>query len=184
MLQSLPAAAERSDPTFDFDALRLAYVETDLYDPYNFSLGPIESDMWDAFSSQDHQAAMDLALQILEQCPVCPDARFVAYVASGELDLPQEERFHRYVMCGLADSILGSGDGKTPETAYQVILIEEEYFVAGVQGQDVQQQALLEENGHAYDVLECVDSTSGAASSMYFNVDIPFSSMDSIFGAQ
>ncbi len=46
----------------------------------------------------------------------------------------EREGIHQEIAIGLLESILSSGDGKTPETAWQIIQMPEEYIVLRVLG--------------------------------------------------
>jgi hypothetical protein len=76
-------------------------------------------------------------------------------------------------MYGLVDSILSSGDGKTPETAYHVISVDEEYAVLNTLGFKVVKQSLMESKGHSYDKMEVLHMKSKEPGMIYFNVDMP-----------
>lgn len=53
--------------------------------------------------------------------------------------------YHKYhdIEFGLLNSITKSGDGKTCETGWHVIAIEEEYFILNILGGDFEEQALI-----------------------------------------
>jgi hypothetical protein len=74
---------------------------------------------------------------------------------------------------GLIDSILKSGDGLRPETAFKVITVDEEYILLGFLGLKCEGQALLKIEGHAYDRLEVKHGRTGRKKVLFFNVDIP-----------
>jgi hypothetical protein len=65
----------------------------------------------------------------LQKCPVDIDVRLVTAVALKGLGSPLESEHHARWFRGLVDSILASGDGRTPETAFVVISVPEEYSV-------------------------------------------------------
>ncbi|MEO8604930.1 MAG: DUF4919 domain-containing protein [bacterium] len=65
----------------------------------------------------------------LTHCPVDIDAQFVTGVALTELGRKPEGQQHLDWYKGLVSSVLDSGDGKTPSTAFTVISVEEEYAV-------------------------------------------------------
>lgn len=162
------------DPKFDFTAFRLAYAETSDYDPYNFDKVALKESMYAAFSEHDYESALELADQILEQNYLLPDAHIIALQSYEELGRVQEADYHRYVIHGLAASILDSGDGKSPETAYIIVIIEEEYLILDVLGIKDASQGFFEDAGHAYDVFEGKDESANTPVAIYFNVDIPY----------
>ena len=74
----------------------------------------------------------------------------------------------------LVDSIVGQGDGKSFETAFQVISVDEEYAVLVVFGLDRVEQRLVTYNGNEFDVLTVRSRESGDEFQLFFNVDIPW----------
>jgi hypothetical protein len=65
----------------------------------------------------------------LESCPVDLDVQFLRAVALKETGLSEESDLHLVWYKGLAESVLASGNGRTPQTAWVVISVREEYAV-------------------------------------------------------
>lgn len=162
---------KQADPEVDFTALRLAYTDTDDYDPYNFQLGELQQEMYAALNAQDYETTLEVAKQILEINYVSTDTHLAALLAYEGLGDTDRADYHRYVLDGLIDSILASGDGKTPETAFVVIFVEEEYAILSVLDIESGGQTLVEDDGHSYDKFEGVDNNTNEAVTLYFNVD-------------
>jgi hypothetical protein len=80
----------------------------------------------------------------LSHCPVDIDAHFVCAVALSRLDRESEAERHTRWFRGLLASVLGSGDGRTPKSAYSVISIPEEYAVLRALRLEFKQQALID----------------------------------------
>jgi hypothetical protein len=71
-------------------------------------------------------------------------------------------------------SIADSGDGKTPETAFQVIEVHEEYILLHSLGVGVpESQSLLHKKGHSEDEIKYQDPASKQDVTIYFKLDIP-----------
>src|SRR5215831_1465533 len=68
----------------------------------------------------------------LQRCPVDIDAHLIRAVALKELKRLTESEHHMNWFRGLVDSVLTSGDGRTPQTAFVVISIAEEYSILRV----------------------------------------------------
>jgi len=94
----------------------------------------------------------------------------------------------RQTWFGVMDSILASGDGRTPETAMQVITTAEEYSVIDVLDLRLIKQALVLKNGHNYDVMTVCKATEPENTEktfdLYFNVDLPFASLHKMFSKE
>jgi hypothetical protein len=102
------------------------------------------------------------------------DAHVGQYIAHRELKETDAAELHHKIYLGLLKSITDSGDGKTPETAYQVIDVHEEYVLLHAMGVGLpKSQSLLKKNGHAFDEIKFVDPNTQKESTIYFNVDIP-----------
>ena len=97
--------------------------------------------------------------------------------------LPKEDqaKFHHYVYDGLVQSILKSGDGKSPASAYVVISTDEEYAVLRALGIRSTQQALMGEKGEKIDRISGVNEKSNETVTLYFNVTRPFKWLEDQF---
>jgi len=133
-----------------------------------------EDAMTEALNKKDYPEALKNAEAVLESNYVNMDAHFVALVANREMGALDKAQFHRTVFHGLIDSIRSSGDGKSPETAWVVINVHEEYVVLRVLGFRPRGQSLIQKDGHSYDVMKVKNTEDGTEQTFYFNVDIPF----------
>jgi hypothetical protein len=165
---------KQADPDVDFTALRLAYIETEDYDPYDFQGGGLKQEMYAALNAEDYETTLELVQQILETNYVSMDTHLAALLAYEGLGETEQAEFHRYVLDGLIDSVLASGDGTSPETAFVVIFVEEEYAILSVLGIERGGQSLVEEDGHRFDKFEGVDNATNEAVTVYFIVDLVF----------
>jgi hypothetical protein len=168
------------DRTVDFKALRLSYAETTDYNPYGDDKAK-KSEMFEALRNKDYDKAVSAAQAILEKKFVDIEAHFVSSIAFREMKNVERYNFHHFVASGLVDSILDSGDGKTPETAFIVIETGEEYTLLRMTGFEVVRQSLIESNGHSYDKLEIKYRKTGELGVFFFNVDIPFNWLNKQF---
>jgi hypothetical protein len=161
------------DQTIDFRELRFAYMDSKTY-----SKGPDSETqkkaMTAALNSKDFRGAIKNADVVLASNYVDMDAHLAEYIANRELNVTDKADFHKFVLQALLKSITDSGDGKTPETAFQVIQVHEEYVLLRLMGVGLpESQSLLHKNGHSYDEIKFKDPKSGQPVTIYFNVDIP-----------
>lgn len=75
----------------------------------------------------DWRGALAWAKPWLNGCPVDIEVHGAAAHALFELSMPVESSWHAAWYRGLLESILSSGDGASPETAWVVISLAEEY---------------------------------------------------------
>ena len=170
--EKLVERVKSGDKTVDFRELRLAYADSPAYDN-GPDTDPQKKTMWAALNSKDFATVIKNADTVLASDYVDMDAHFAEYVAHRELNEADLATFHKFVFDGLLKSITDSGDGKTPETAFQVIEVHEEYVLLRFMGAGLPDQSLLHKNGHSYDEMKYEDLTSKQEVTIYFNVDIP-----------
>lgn len=124
------------------------------------------------YSEENPQTFIQGAKAWLDKCPV--DAKVHLMLANLLIRTGDYQGgvYHRSMFYGLLWSILASGDGKTPQTAFHVIATDEEYTVLNFMGAKLKKQSLQGEN----DVMEV--EIDGKASVMYFDVSIGLNALD------
>src|SRR6266566_5533562 len=118
------------------------------------------------YSEEKPNTFIDGAKDWLKKCPV--DAKVHLMLASLLIrtgDYPGGV-YHRSMFYGLLSSILVSGDGKTPKTAFRVISSDEEYTVMNFIGAKIKNQKL----DGMHDVMDV--EIDGKTSIIYFDVSI------------
>jgi hypothetical protein len=108
---------------------------------------------------------VDVTGPALARCPVWIQLHLWRSAALRALGRDADADLHKRWTLGLIDTILKSGDGKTPETAYVTMSTTEEYAVLSRLGLEPKRQALT---GGMRDVIDAVDE-SGHHVSVYFN---------------
>lgn len=163
--RSLVARMKKSDPSLDFDRLRRLRTQLDTYGagsgehPYN------------DLEAGDVAAAQALAENVLAENELDLEANITAATLADQRKDAATAAYHRYVVQGLLDSVLRSGDGQSPETAYKVIAVSEEHAVLHHLGLQPRDQILLDIEGRAYDLFRTVDAEGRLAREVYFDVD-------------
>jgi hypothetical protein len=163
----------KQDPEVNFQELRLAYTETKQYNPYGGSLDARDA-MFALLNAKEYEKAVVASEKILSSNYLDINSHFVAYVANRNLKHAEKADYHKYVFLNLLKSISTSGDGKTMETAFLVISVDEEYALLNFMELQPVGQQKVEENGHNYDKMTAKDPKTKKISTYYFNVDKPF----------
>ncbi|MEA3447087.1 MAG: DUF4919 domain-containing protein [Bacteroidota bacterium] len=158
----------------DYEALRLGFTRTSDYQPYsdNEHLSKIKS----LLDDEEYTVASEVVKTVYHKLFHVPIFHFYAYVAWKETGNSKMAKMHSLYYNQLIKSILQSGDGTSAASAYIIINVSEEYRVIEYLNMEMQSQKLITKNGHYYDLLDAIDST-GNKSSVYFNIDIPFSEL-------
>jgi hypothetical protein len=163
--------ANAGDLSVDFRAFRLACLNASTCDPRGDSKDLIS--MQRSLQSKDYRKAVKTAEALIEHGYVNIQAQVVCSQAYGALNNPEKAKFHHDVAASLIRSIMATGDGKTKETAFEVIGTFEEYVIMNVLGLPAfPSQALIPGKPHSYDVLEVDDPSTGQKASVYFNIDL------------
>ena len=169
---TLLAALKAGKTDIDYAQLRLSYMDSPEYKKAT-DTSKAEKAMFAALNAKDFPTALKNAEEVLASDYVNMDAHFAAYVAGRETGAADKAEFHRTVFRGLIDSIKNSGDGLSPEKAWVVISVHEEYVMLRTQGYLPSSQSLMSKDHHAYDVMKVKKQDDGSEQTFYFNVDIP-----------
>ena len=172
--EALLAKLNRGDTLIDFTALRLAYSRSKNADPYGADHEK-RRQMSAAVIESRCDEALKIADQLLATTFLSPDshaAKSFCYRLMGD---NARAEFHKAIYLGLINSVLSKGDGKSTETAYTAISIEEEYAVMRALGFTVWNEEYLNKADHTFNVLSGTDDRNKITTKIYFNVDIPLS---------
>jgi hypothetical protein len=173
--------ARNGDADTNYTALRLSYVQSDGYDPYSTSTRPLFEDTWQALSAKDCAGAIAKSNELLR----IDFTRIVIHAVRSDCfdQLGDSANASRELAIGrgLAASLLSSGDGKSPSTAYVVVTLNEEGFVLHQLGVRQEQQSLVNDSGHEYDLISGTDK-AGNRTNIYFEVSNLFAGLSREFG--
>jgi hypothetical protein len=168
--QSLLAAAKTVDPAeVDWQALRFAYADSSAFDLMGEHTDTARHAMFDALNKDDDKSVIEQANKILDADFVDIDAHValdLAYKATGQSALSIREH---QIALGLLKSV-HTGDGTTPEQAFTVITVGEEYATMRAFALQVTGQALIEAPPHSCDRLTVTDG-AGKTHTVFFLVD-------------
>jgi len=168
--KELVGKASNGDLSIDFRALRLACLKASGCDPRGDTKDMIS--MRRAMQLKEFSKVATLAEALIDHGFVNIEAHADASQAYEAMNKPDKAKFHHDVTTSLLRSILSSGDGKTKETAFEVIGTFEEYIVMSVLGLPaLGSQSLMPGKPHSYDVLERINPKTGESVSVYFRID-------------
>lgn len=95
-------------------------------------------------------------------------------------DTVNQKKYHD-IEFGLLNSITRSGDGKTCETGWHVTQIEEEYFILGILGAQLQEQGISSGGKNTCDKM-VVRTQEGETKTFYFEANKVFELEQKLFG--
>ena len=163
---------KQKDPSVNFTELRHAFYESPHYNPYApmMTYRPLNA----ALAQKNYEEVLKIAESVLAKNFVEVNAHMAAQIAYQETGNAERAEFHKFMAEGLLKSIKASVDGKSPEKAFEVISINEEYGLIRSLGLRPIGQALVEDKGRRYDAITVVDPKTNEESKIYFNIDKPF----------
>lgn len=167
------AQAKAGKVDIDYTAFRLAYTSSPKYASSEWTVRELRAAMRRAHQEGDCTTAMGRAADIFEVNFVNIDAHLIAAMCHKKAGNPERERQEATMFRGIVSSVLRSGDGKSPETAFVVISIDEEYAAMQAIGVRLERQSLVSHGGSDFDRIEGKRLDSGEAITLYFNVDRP-----------
>jgi hypothetical protein len=126
--------------------------------------------------NEDWESAAKSAEKRLQLCPV--DIRFHLYMGTALKNLERESQadIHFAWYEGLIESILKSGDGRTVESAFVTISIDEEYRILSVYGLRMTGQAVID----GCDRLEVTDE-EGNSHAIFFYPELHWARLAKMF---
>lgn len=168
--QALAAKAAAGDLSVDFRAMRLACAEADKCDSRGDDKDAAA--LQKAARAKRHEEVIKIAKRLIAAGFPNIEAHAACASAYAALGKPEEAAFHQQVTSGLLRSIFKTGDGKSKETAFEVIGTHEERIVMMVLGlPPFGRQALSPGKPHNYDIIEVEDPRTKQQVSVYFNID-------------
>jgi hypothetical protein len=169
--QLLQQARDHIEST-DFTALREASTKHASYNPY--ARNSAQKEFSEAVNAANWDGALQIGEAALEPDYLNADLHFgMAYVYE-QIGKTAHQRWHEQFAIGLMRSVLLSGDGASPATAFKVLYFREVYDVMRVRRLRLVRQSLLNEpDGQSYDRMECA-TEDGKPVALYFNITAYF----------
>jgi len=165
--QALLATAKAAAPNADWQGLRVAFAQRPGFKIITQSAA--KRQMFESAEKSDCAAALPAAKAVIEEAYVDIDAHLVAAFCEENAGATAAAQLDRDIGAGLIASV-ETGDGLSPATAFTPIDVDEEYAVMRALGAKVTEQAMVQQGGHAYDVLSTVDA-KGQPATYYFVID-------------
>lgn len=162
----------------DYTALRLTHAKSSAYDPYGDDDGLMK--LRDLINAKEFEVATEVAKTQYRRLFHDPLFHYYAFIVWTEVEDEEMADIHSFYYTKLIKSVMSSGDGKSPKTAYHVINISEEYRVLEYLEMEIVEQNLVEDSGHSFDKITAKDA-DGKTKEFYFNIDLPFSKLIDMF---
>lgn len=160
----------------DFTKFRYSYFLAEQKDNALTVDNSLEKKLGEAFSSENWEEVIKVADSILDHNFTRTRAHVLKSFAYRKLGI--ESELNTWMLGGLIESIVSSGDGKSFETAFHVFRVEEEYDLLKYLQLFPVSQSLVEHNGDMFDCIECKNSNDQKFE-VYFKITEHFASLRS-----
>lgn len=182
--QMIVITPEKAKRAKKYTELRLKYAKSKDYAPYDRDYREAEKKAERMFfDEKKHTEALAEIEPFLKKNPYCITLLQLKAAMLREMGKIKDADKVRQIWFGVVDSIMASGDGRSPETAVHVISTVEEYDVLRIREWDFVSQRLITHENHNYDVMTVKDRNKpeGEPFDVYFNIDLPFGSLQKMF---
>ncbi len=160
------------DRKINFLDLRMSFTKTSKYNPYEKTLDTISKSMIDLLNEKKYKEAIKLADTILLKEYVDMYAHYACYYAFSALQDTNNATFHEYIMDRLLNSIVESGDGKTPASAFLVISNREIYFLIFIYGFEQKSVSFSTYKGDPIEIHTVYDPKNKDTYELHFNTSL------------
>ncbi len=162
--------AKANDPATDMLWLRRENAKALGY------VSPRWEDGRKAFDLLDKEPAKAAALaeDWLKANPLDIDANYLCEIAYDKLGRKDDEARTHNLLMALLQSVMGGKNGKTPETAWNAVSVDEEYQILRLIGAKPKSQALLSDKGSHYDAMTVTRGDNDKEITIHFNIDYFF----------
>jgi len=160
------------DTTLDYTQVRMAYVASSAYQPYESSARELLGRVSTAVEEKDLARARLLIDSALAGQPLYNESYAAKAWILDKMGEADSARMYRRIMDGLMESLISSGNGRSAATAMVVISTSEEYAYMNTFDLTFLHQALQQVDGKRHDLMTC-RTADGDTVQLWFNVDLP-----------
>jgi len=154
----------------DYTLLRNEYVNTRLYNPFDSHQRDVTRAMFEALDANELKQCIKDASTILDVNFTNLSAHAGAAICYGKLDDSDQQEMHSRIYDGLIGAIAATGNGKSPQSAFVVISVDEIYDFLQSQDLEIVSQKLLDSGGRKFDVMSVRDPRTGRNFDVYFDI--------------
>jgi Domain of unknown function (DUF4919) len=165
---ALKAKVESGDLNINWAELRLDAVVGGVDENYDWQKA--STDGLQAFNARDYSTALSKGLEIVSHNIASGDGHFLMMVSYRRLGKQAEAEQQNQIVDKILQSILDSGNGQTPASAWVTVTPSEESFVLRVLGMAPKSQTPVNLAGHAFNKV-IVTARDGTETTFWFNID-------------
>jgi hypothetical protein len=140
------------------------------YDPYGKKTDDLMRDGQAAYLAKDCKAALAKFRAAIALSFILSDAHALAADCLEQAGDKDGEKREEEIAQGLFNSIIASGDGEKPETAFHIVAMHEEEEIMSVAGVNGTAREQLATDAGPVDKISITDAKTGEKGAVYFNL--------------
>ena len=167
---ALVTAAKEGDPGTDYTAMRQAYAMIPEYDPYGEKTNALMREGQAAYVAKDCKTALEKFKAAIALDFINSEAHALAADCLEQAGDKAGEKREESIAQGLFDSVIISGDGEKPDTAFRIVTLHEEGMILAVAGVNGTGRELLTTDAGPIDKVSVTDAGTGKKGAVFFNI--------------
>ncbi|MEP6829255.1 MAG: DUF4919 domain-containing protein [Rhizomicrobium sp.] len=169
---ALMMAAKEGDPGTDYTAMRQAYAMTKDYDPFGAKTNTLIREGQTAYVAKDCKTALEKFKSAIALNFTLSDAHALSADCLEQAGDKTGEQREEAIAQGLFDSIISSGDGESPSTAFHIVTVNEEKAILAVAGVNGTAKTTLTTDQGPVEKIDITDQATGKKGSVFFNTSV------------
>lgn len=169
---ALVTAAKDGDPGTDYTAMRQAYAMIAEYDPFGDKTNTLMRDGQAAYVAKDCKTALEKFRAAIALDFTLSDAHALSADCLEQAGDKAGEVREEAIAQGLFNSLISSGDGNSPATAFRIVTMHEEGVILAVAGVNGTKKTVITTDQGPVEKIDITDQQTGKKGAVYFNTGV------------
>jgi hypothetical protein len=169
---ALVTAAKEGDPGTDYTAMRQAYAMIADYDPFGDKTNALMHDGQTAYVGKDCKTALEKFKAAIALNFTLSDAHALSADCLEQAGDKTGEQREEGIAQGLFNSLISSGDGNSPATAFRIVTMHEESVILAVAGVNGTKKTMMTTDQGPVEKIDITDQQTGEKGAVYFNTGV------------
>ncbi len=169
---ALITAAKDGDPGTDYTAMRQAYAMIADYDPFGDKTNALMRDGQAAYVAKDCKTALEKFKAAIALNFTLSDAHALSADCLEQAGDKAGEAREEAIAQGLFNSLISSGDGNSPATAFRIVTMHEEGVILAVAGVNGTKKTVITTDQGPVEKIDITDQQTGEKGAVFFNTGV------------
>jgi len=169
---ALITAAKDGDPGTDYTAMRQAYAMVADYDPFGDKTNILMRDGQAAYVAKNCKTALEKFKAAIALNFTLSDAHALSADCLEQAGDKAGEAREEAIAQGLFNSLISSGDGNSPATAFRIVTMHEETVILAVAGVNGTKKTVITTDQGPVEKIDITDQQTGKKGAVFFNTGV------------